>query len=155
MGAVHQQSWLTSRNLYNSEDLFLTNCLTARAIGLWAAGLLGLEGDQAMTYAHALVIDFVTPGPLDIVQKLQTDFQAKGIKMSDHRISVMVDRQREAARRQVSLRIWSKKPGDGGWERRVYPRFVVPPMVIPPRLKRWLERHKGANVTNLSQSCPG
>ena len=155
MGVVHQQSWLTSRTLCNSEDLFLTNCLTIRAIGLWAANLLGLEGDKATTYAHALVIDFVTPGPLDIVQKLQTDFQEKGIKISDHRINVMIDRQREAARRQVTLRIWSKKPGDDGWERRTYPRFVVPPIVIPPRLERWLERHKGAKKTDLPLIYPG
>jgi len=145
MGSAHQQSWLGNKNPRNSEDLFLSNCLTAREVGLWAAGLMGLEDDQATAYAHALVNDFVTPGPLDIVQKLQADFQAKGIRISEHRIALAIDQRREAARKQISLRIWSKTPGDGGWERRIFPRLTLPPMVVPPCIKEWLERHKGTS----------
>jgi hypothetical protein len=103
---------------------------------------MGLDDDKATTYAQTLVIDFVRPGPLDIVQKLRADFQAKGIEVSEHRINAVIERQRDSARRQISLRIWSKTPGDGGWERRTYPRRVmIPPMTVPPGLKRWLERH--------------
>ena len=150
MEAFRQQSWQKGRASGNSEDLFLTDCLTARAVGLWAASLLGLDGDQAAAYAYQLVVEFVRPGSVDIVQKLQADFRVKGVKVSDHRITVVADRQREAARRQVSLRIWSKKPGDGGWERRVYPRVVVPPMIVPPALGRWLERHKRAGTLDMA-----
>jgi len=103
---------------------------------------MGLKGDQATDYAHALMVDFVAPGPFDMVQRLQTDFRAKGIAVSEHRIVAVMERQREDARRRIALRIWSKKPGDGGWERRVYPRVIVPPMVVPPTLEQWRDRHK-------------
>jgi hypothetical protein len=107
---------------------------------------MGWEGDQATAYAEKLVTDFVKPGPLDIIQKLQADFRARGVKVSDHRINAVMEQHREAAGRRVSLRVWSRKPGDGGWERRRYPRFILPPMVIPPRLKEWLGRHMGTGA---------
>ena len=149
MGAAHQQSCLGARTSGESEDLFLTNCLTARAVGLWAAGLLGLEGDQATAYAESLVVESVKPSHLDLVRKVEDDLRAKGIEISEHRVERMIERERDDARRRVSLRVWSKKPGDGGWERRIHHRLVIPPLVIPPHLKQWLERHMGDGLPGL------
>ncbi len=142
MAALDQGAWLRNDDHSNSEDLFLANCMMARAVGFWAADLLGVQGDQAETYAHALVMDFVKPGAFDIVQKLQTDFRAQGLDVSEHRIMAVLEQQRKEAQRRVALRIWSKAPGDGGWERRTHPRVIVPPMVVPPTLEQWLERHR-------------
>ncbi len=146
MGSLHQQSWLKGAGACGSEELFLTNCLTARRLGLWAASIMEFEGDRANAYANALVNDFVNPGPLDIVERLSADFRAMGLDISWHRILLEVDRQREGARRQVSLRVWQKAREEGGWERRVRPRTNLPPMIIPPHLKRWLDRNKRANA---------
>lgn len=146
MGSMHQPDWLRDLNPCHSEDLFLRNCLTAREVGLWAAGLMGLTGDEATDYAHTLVSDFVKPGPLDIVQKLQADFRAKGIEISDHRIAVTIEHHQDTARRQIAGRVWSKTPGDGGWERRIFPRIVVPPLVLPQCIRDWLQRHQGTGA---------
>lgn len=146
MGAAHQQSWQESRMSSAAEDLFFTNCLTTRGVGLWAAGLMGLEGERATAYAEALVTDFVRPGPLDIVKKIENDFRAHGVDMSEHRVDRVIERERDAASRRVSLRVWSKKPGDGGWERRIHRKFRMPPLVIPPHIKAWLERHFGGTA---------
>ena len=142
MGTAHQPNWLQGRTSCDPEELFLTNCVTTRAVGLWAAEVMGLTGAAATAYAEQLVIDFVRPGPLDIVEKLRADFLARGLEVSPHRIAAAIDRERNAAQNKVVMRVWSKKPGDGGWERRIFPRFMIPPMRLPPVLKRWLARHK-------------
>lgn len=45
-----------------------------RLLGEWAAGLLGKTGDDARTYAMAVVTsDFSEPGDEDVFRKLETD----------------------------------------------------------------------------------
>ena len=124
----------------------------ARGIGVWASDLMGLPGDQATAYSRALECAFVRSGPSDLALKLQADFQAKGLSVSCHRIEEAINRQCEVARRKVALRVWSKKPGDGGWERRIFPRVRVPPqIVLPPVLKNWLDRHHHFHVLGLGE----
>lgn len=58
-----------------------------RLLGAWAAEKLGLTGEEADAYAKEVVrADFEEPGDGDIVRKLRTDFDAKGVDVSDHRI---------------------------------------------------------------------
>jgi hypothetical protein len=57
-------------------------------LGLWAAEKLGLTGPEADSYALAIVMsDIEDTGPHDVVRKIRTDFDAKGIAQSDHQIS--------------------------------------------------------------------
>jgi hypothetical protein len=58
-----------------------------RALGLWAAGKLGLEGDEATAYARSLIeADLEEAGDDDVYRKLKADFDAKGLDISEHRI---------------------------------------------------------------------
>ena len=88
---------------YDQDMLFKINSRRARLIGLWAAERLGITGDKAEAYAQEVVsADLDEPGHADIIRKLQADFKAKGVEISDHRITKELDRQWEIARQQVA-----------------------------------------------------
>ena len=58
-----------------------------KLLGLWAARLMGLEGDEAEAYAKEVVMaDLEEAGDEDVFRKLREDFDAKGVDISDHRI---------------------------------------------------------------------
>jgi hypothetical protein len=63
-----------------------------KLLGLWAAGKLGLSGDEAETYAKAVVAaDFEEAGDHDVFRKVRQDFDAKGVQESDHQIRRTMD----------------------------------------------------------------
>ncbi|MFV3127552.1 DUF1476 domain-containing protein [Niveispirillum sp. KHB5.9] len=87
---------------HDQEFLFRIYARRARLAGQWAAGLLGLTGDDATAYAKQIVaVDFEEPGHKDIVRKLLADFQAKGVDVSEHRIEKELDSLLETARQQL------------------------------------------------------
>ncbi|CAA0098897.1 Uncharacterised protein [Starkeya nomas] len=58
-----------------------------KALGLWAAEKLGLAGAEAEAYARSVVeADLEEAGDEDVYRKLKTDFDAKGLDVSEHRI---------------------------------------------------------------------
>ena len=88
---------------YDQDMVFKINSRRARLIGLWAAERLGIAGEKAEAYAQEVVsADLDEPGHVDIIRKLQTDFKAKGLDISDHRISKELERQWEIARQQIA-----------------------------------------------------
>ena len=51
-----------------------------KMLGLWAAGILGKSGADAEAYAKDVVMaEFEAGGDNDVVRKVATDLQAKGI----------------------------------------------------------------------------
>lgn len=55
-----------------------------KLLGEWAAGRLGLTGSDVDGYVKALRrADLASKGDEDVFQKLRTDFDAKGIAISD------------------------------------------------------------------------
>jgi hypothetical protein len=63
-----------------------------KLLGLWASEKLGLSGAEADSYALSVVMaDFEQPGPHDVLHKIRSDFDAKGIDQSDHQISRQMD----------------------------------------------------------------
>ncbi len=55
-------------------------------LGLWAAGLLGKEGDDADAYAKTVVkSDFEEPGEEDVVRKVVADLAATDASEADVR----------------------------------------------------------------------
>ena len=51
-----------------------------KLLGLWAAGVLGKSGADAEAYAKEVVLaDFEEAGDNDVLRKVTTDLQAKGI----------------------------------------------------------------------------
>jgi hypothetical protein len=62
-----------------------------RLLGLWAAGEMGIAGDDALAYAREVVkADLAEPGEEDVFRKIRADFDAKGVNQSDHQIRRMM-----------------------------------------------------------------
>jgi hypothetical protein len=57
-----------------------------KRLGLWAAGLLGRQGEAAEAYADALVAGQVARGDEALAADLAAQFAAAGVEMSAHRI---------------------------------------------------------------------
>lgn len=74
----------------------------SKIFGLWAASQLGLEGKDAQTYAGEVVgTNLDEPGFDDIIRKVMKDFEAKGIEVSHHMLSVQVERALAEAQKSV------------------------------------------------------
>ena len=73
-----------SKFAHDEELRFKANARRNKLLGLWAAELLGLEGDKAEEYAKEVVrSDFDEPGDEDVFRKVRADFDAKGVSISD------------------------------------------------------------------------
>ncbi len=73
-----------------------------KLLGLWTAGLLGLEGADAEAYAKEVVVsDFDEPGDDDVMRKVHGDLVGKGVDMSEHLVRKEMDRLVSVAREQI------------------------------------------------------
>ncbi len=63
---------------HDSEMQFKAEARRNKLLGLWAAGLMGLEGEDAAAYARAVVkADFEEAGHEDVVRKVAGDLGDK------------------------------------------------------------------------------
>ncbi len=86
----------------DEEARFKANARRNKMLGVWAAQKLGLAGDEADAYAKAVVMaDFEEAGDDDVLRKVRTDFEAKGVGLSDHQIRRTMDELMEAAVAQI------------------------------------------------------
>jgi hypothetical protein len=77
---------------HDVELRFKASARRNKLLGLWAAGLMGLEGDAATDYAKQVIkADFEEAGDDDVFRKIRGDFDAKGIDQSDHQIRRQMD----------------------------------------------------------------
>lgn len=73
-----------------------------RLIGLWAASLMGLGGEEAQAYAQGVVLaDFQEAGDDDVLRKLRADLDAKGIPITDHQLRSRMAELLDEARAQI------------------------------------------------------
>lgn len=73
-----------------------------RLLGLWAAELLGKDGEAATAYAKGVVMsDFEEEGDHDVFRKIRRDFDAAGVAQSDHQIRARMDEFLTSALEQV------------------------------------------------------
>lgn len=73
-----------------------------RLIGLWAAGLMGLTGEETQAYAQGIVLaDFQEAGDDDVLRKLRADLDAKGVKITDHQLRSRMAELLDEARAQI------------------------------------------------------
>lgn len=71
-------------------------------LGLWAAELKGLSGDEAAAYAKEVVwADFEEPGEEDVVRKVMADFKARGIAVSEDELRKKMKTLADEARKQL------------------------------------------------------
>jgi len=63
-----------------------------KLLGLWAAGLMGKEGDDAQAYAKEVIkADLEEAGDEDVFRKVRADFDAAGVDQSDHQLRRQMD----------------------------------------------------------------
>jgi hypothetical protein len=88
---------------FNEEVQFKATVRRNKLLGLWAAGELGLSGDEAEAYAKTVVSsDFKEPGDEDVFRKVNSDLAPKGVSEAAIRqkmaaLTVQVRNEIEAA----------------------------------------------------------
>ena len=86
----------------DEELRFKANARRNKLLGHWAADKLGLKGDEAEAYAKEVVMsDFEEAGDHDVLRKVQKDFQAKGVALSEHQIRRTMDEMMNQAIAQL------------------------------------------------------
>lgn len=91
------------KNYELSQELeFKAQARRAKLVGLWAAELAGLGGEEAEAYAKTVLLaDLEEAGEDDLFRKIRADFDAKKIAQSDHQIRAKMTELLDEARRQI------------------------------------------------------
>ena len=81
------------RKFAHDEELrFKASARRNKLLGLWAAGLMGLDDDAATDYVKQVIkADFEEAGDDDVFRKIRGDFDVNGIEQSDHQIRRQMD----------------------------------------------------------------
>ncbi|RAK56494.1 DUF1476 domain-containing protein [Phenylobacterium deserti] len=68
----------------DQEQEFTASVRRNRALGQWAAGLMGLQGGHVDEYAQAVVkSDFELPGDEDVLRKVFEDLKGSGVTITE------------------------------------------------------------------------
>lgn len=77
---------------HDAELRFKAEARRNKKLGLWAAGLMGKQGDEAEAYAREVIAaDFEEAGDEDVFRKVRADFDAAGVDQSDHQLRRTMD----------------------------------------------------------------
>lgn len=81
---------------------FRAQARRAKLVGLWAAGQMGLSGDEADAYAKSVVVaDLEEAGIEDLFRKIRADLDGAAVQLSDHQIRAKMDEALDEARESV------------------------------------------------------
>ncbi len=91
-----------SKFAHDEELNFKAGARRNKLLGLWAAELMGISGDDADAYAKEVVIaDFEEVGDEDVYRKVKGDLDAHSLDVSEHRVRKAMTDFLEEAKRQV------------------------------------------------------
>lgn len=94
---------LENKFAHDAELRFKAEARRNKLLGLWAADKMGKTGDEAESYAASVIsADLKEPGDEDVFQKIRSDFDEKGIAMSDQDIRQQMTVYLEQAVEQIS-----------------------------------------------------
>jgi hypothetical protein len=86
----------------DAELRFKAEARRNKLLGLWAAGQMGKSAGDADAYAKTVVAsDFEEAGDEDVFRKIRADFDAAGVKQSDHQIRRQMDDLMQTAVDQI------------------------------------------------------
>lgn len=92
-----------ARYAFNAEQQFKAEARRNKLLGIWAAELLGLVGDEAKAYAAEVVAaDFEEAGDEDVFRKISGDLKAKNIAVGEDVIRQKMAQLVAVAREQVA-----------------------------------------------------
>lgn len=87
----------------DQDQEFKAQARRAKFVGLWAAGLMGLSGDEAETYAKSVVMaDLEEAGTEDLFRKIRKDLDMHSVQLSDHQIRTKMDDALNEARASIA-----------------------------------------------------
>ncbi len=87
----------------DSEMEFKVTARRNKLLGLWAANLLGHEGEAAEAYAKSIVLaDFEEAGDEDVYRKVKADLDAGGVDVSENQVRREMETLLVTAREQLS-----------------------------------------------------
>jgi hypothetical protein len=91
-----------SKYALDQEQEFRAHARRARLLGEWAAGLMGMTGDDASAYAKSVVIsDLEEAGEEDLYRKIELDLRGAGVTQTEHQIRARMTELLDDARKQV------------------------------------------------------
>lgn len=91
-----------SKYAHDQEVEFKAGARRNKLLGLWAAELMGMTGEDAAAYAKEVVkSDFEEAGDHDVFRKVRGDFDARGVEQTDHQLRHKMDQLLEEARKLV------------------------------------------------------
>ncbi len=86
-GFKDRENSFEAKFAHDAELRFKVMARRNKLLGLWAAELMGLAGDDAEAYAKQVVrADFEEPGDEDVFRKVFGDLEAKSLDVSEHRV---------------------------------------------------------------------
>lgn len=101
-GFDEREKGYENKYAHDQELEFKANARRNKLLGLWAAELMGLSGEDAANYAREVVkADFEEPGDEDVFRKIRKDLDLKGVEQSDHQIRRQMDELLAVAREQI------------------------------------------------------
>lgn len=102
MSFKEREEAFESKYKHDEELRFRTIARRDKLFGLWVADQLGLSGDDAQTYARAVIqANLKEPGDEDILAKVRADLDEAGVDLSDHRLRKRLDQAFEEAKQQL------------------------------------------------------
>lgn len=86
----------------DQETQFKVAARRNKLLGLWAADLMGMSGDDAEAYAKTVVLsDLEEAGEEDVFRKVRGDFDTAGVDRTDARIREQMAELMPIAREQI------------------------------------------------------
>jgi hypothetical protein len=83
-GFDDRQKGQEAKFAFDSEKKFKAEARRNKLLGIWAAELMSLSGDEAKAYAAEVVAaDFEEAGDEDVFRKVSGDLKAKGVSIGD------------------------------------------------------------------------
>ncbi len=91
-----------SKWAHDEKQAFKIAARRNKLLGLWAASLMGLEGEAADLYAKEVIkSDFEEAGDEDVYRKVKGDIEAAGVTLSEHQLRREMEDQLAVARQQI------------------------------------------------------
>jgi hypothetical protein len=86
----------------DQEQEFKAQARRAKIVGLWAANLIGLSGEEAEAYAKSVVMaDLEEAGVEDLFRKIRADLDLHAVQLSDHQVRAKMEEALNEARASV------------------------------------------------------
>ena len=92
-GFDDRQKAMEDKFAHEQEMRFKVMAKRNHRLGLWAAGLKGMEGEDAEAFAKEVIrSDFEEAGDDDVLRMVESSLSTRGVEMSSEKIRAELDR---------------------------------------------------------------